>query len=218
MPRRSAAITVSNNTDLDLTLIADKVMRFHGSWTNDIEPPSTIPSKTCAGWEAESSGIGTGTEGVVTYQISNPRGDPPVFCQPELVFIHWNNPFVWRDATNPLEYWVTTTDVGQHDWPGGDRHDAGTNPPICTHEVFGIYSKANGIGGITWWDAVVNWPAILGLTALGEMDINLEFTIGLRLKGSVAQTVLATPCVGPQDIRTLSRTLGQPSLRKLFHM
>jgi hypothetical protein len=217
MPRRSTVITVSNNTDLDLTRMSE--VHNHGSYETD-GPPLTIPSKSCGSWKGQSSSIGRGTEGWVKYQISNPAssGDPPRLCLPELLFIYWDNPFVWAGDTKAIDYWVTTTDVGQLDSPGGDRHDQGTNPPGCTHELFGVSSQGNGTGGITWWDASVNWPFLLGLTVLGAIDINLEFTIGLRLKGSVAQTVLATPCVGPQDIRTLSRTLGRPSLRTLFHM
>ncbi|MGH6813365.1 MAG: hypothetical protein ACREDM_13855 [Methylocella sp.] len=222
MPRRSTRITLSNNTDLELTLIGT-AGPCHGSWTNDIPPPSTIPGKSCASWEAESSGIATGTEGWVKYQLSN--FDP---CQPELVFIYWDNPFIWSftgTPTNTFDHSVTTTDVtpvcdadkGQWDIPGGFPH-GGTNPPSCTHELIGISQVGNGIQGITWWDVVVNWPALLGLTVLGAADINLEFTIALRLKGSVGQTVFPTPCVGPQDIRAISQALKQPSLRALFHM
>jgi hypothetical protein len=221
MPRRSTRITISNNTELVLTRVDYDADPTHGVWTSyDLVPPSTIPGKTCATWQTESQGVGIGTEAWVKYQISNPDiiGIPAVHCQPELVFIYWDNPFVWKHDTKVIDYEVTTPDVGQYDEPGGDHHP-GTNPPGCTHEVFGVSAGGNVPRGITWWDVgPINWAFTLGLTAFGEMDVNLEFTLGLRLKGSVAQTVLATPCVGPQDIRTLSRTLGQPSLRKLFHM
>jgi hypothetical protein len=108
MPRRSTAITLSSNTGLDLTPIGT-AGPCHGSWTNEVSPPSMIPKKTCAGWEAESSGFLTETEGLVKYRISNPAP-----CQLELVFIYWNNPFVWQggsDGTKVIQYSVTTTDV-----------------------------------------------------------------------------------------------------------
>jgi len=219
MPRRSTRITISNNTPLDLRLIGT-AGPCHGSWTNDIAPPSMITKQSCASWEAESSGIATGTEGWVKYEIPNPGN-----CHPELAFIYWDNPFIWDTHTSAIEFFVTTTDVtpvcdadkGKWDTPGGFPH-GGTNPASCTHELFGVSSSGNGIQGITWWDVAVNWPALLGLTVLGQADINLEFTLGLRLKGSIRQTVLPTPCVGPQDIRALAQALRQPSLRKLFHM
>jgi hypothetical protein len=219
MPRRSTRITISNNTNLDLTLIGT-AGPCHGSWTNDISPPSTIAKGTCGSWEAESSGIATGTEGWAKYQLTNPGT-----CQPELVFVYWDNPFVWDSGTQAIRLSVTTTDVtpacdadkGQWDSPGGFPH-GGINPPSCTHELFGISSKGNGIEGITWWDVAVNWPALLGLTILGQADINLEFTVGLRLKGSVRQSILPTDCVSAQDILALAQSLKQPSLRALFHM
>lgn len=219
MPRRSTRITVSNNTDFDLTQIGTADL-CHGSWTNDIAPPSTIAKKSCASWEAESSGIGTGTEGWVKYQLSNPAP-----CVPELVFIYWDNPFAWAGDTKPIDFSVTTTDVtpacdpGNSHWdtPGGFPH-GGINPPSCTHQLFGIKASGNNVQGITWWDVAVNWPALLLLDVTGNLDINLEFTIGLRLKGSVGQTVLATPCVGPLDIRAMCQAHKQPSLRALFHM
>ena len=50
------------------------------------------------------------------------------------------------------------------------------------------------------------------VTVLGELDINLVFTLGVRLKGSIRQTV------GTLNIRASSQAKGQPSLRALFHM
>lgn len=220
MPRRSTTITIANPTDQDLTLIASHTC--HGCWTNDIAPPQTIAKNSCASWEAESCGIGTGTEGWVKYQISN----PVTGCVPELVFIYWDNPFAWRNDTKAIDFSVTTTDVtpvcdgdqGQWDPPGGFPH-GGTNPSLCTHELFGISAGGSGAGGITWWDVAVNWPALIGFTVLGQEDINLEFIIGLRDKGSLRQTVNSgVSCVGPKDIGALVREKGQPSLRALFHM
>ncbi|MBV8843978.1 MAG: hypothetical protein JO307_14310 [Bryobacterales bacterium] len=210
MARRSTQITLQNNTDLDLTMVSWHLC--HGSWTNDVSPPSTIPNQSTASWESESSGIATGTEGWVKYQITNPTS-----CVPELVYIYWDNPFVWANDTQAVNYSVTTTDVnppcdgGQWDTPGGFPH-GGTNPPECTHVLFGISCSGGSPQGITWWDVAVNWPALLGLTVLGQADINLQFTIGLGLKGSVRQMF------GTEDILAIARTKGQPSLRALMHL
>jgi hypothetical protein len=71
-----------------------------GIWTpGGWEPPSIIEAKTEQAWQAESSGIATGTEGYVKYKIGKvplvvPGGPPP---KPELadtIYIYWNNPFV----------------------------------------------------------------------------------------------------------------------------
>jgi hypothetical protein len=71
-------------------------------------------------------------------------------------------------------------------------------------------------GGITWWDALVNWPFQLGLTVVGAMDVNLEFTFGLRLRGSVDQTIFSF-YDGSKGLRSLASAAKVSSLRKLFH-
>jgi len=212
MAKRSTQITVQNNTDLDLTLIAADLC--HGCWTNNASPPSTIAKHSSAGWEAESCGILTGTEGWAKYQVTN-LGN----CVPELAYIYWDNSFVWANDTQAIYFSVTTTDVkppcdgdkGSWDTSGGFPH-GGTNPPECTHELFGVAAGGGGITGVSWWDVAVAWPALLGLTVLGQADINLQFTVGLRLKGSLGETV------GSQSILAIARAKRQPSLRKLFHM
>jgi hypothetical protein len=221
MPRRSTRVTLSNNTDLTLTRVA--AVLCHGAWTNDIEPPTSIAPKSCASWEAESSGVATGTEGWVKYQVNNAG----VTCVPELVFIYWDNPFVWSTSTRPIDRSVTTSDVtppcsaddGKWDGAGSVFPHGGKNPPDCAHSLVGVAARGNNQGGISWWDVVVNWPALLGLTVLGQIDINLEFTLALRRSDSLRETVFTSPCVAAVDsIRAVSEGAKQPSLRALFHM
>jgi hypothetical protein len=84
-----------------------------------------------------------------------------------------------------------------------------------SHELFMAEISGGGLGGITWWDVLVNWPALSLLTLAGQADINIEFKIGLRQKGSVGQTI---PCfVGGKSLRFLSNTAEQSSLRSLLH-
>src|SRR5271167_51045 len=134
MARRSTQITLNNNTDIDLTLVGN-AGPCHGSWSTNMSPPGTIPKQSTATWQSESSGVATGTEAWVKYQITNPGP-----CAPELLFIYWDNPFVWDNGTQAMNFSVTTTDVtppcdadqGQWDTSGGFPH-GGTNPPECTH-------------------------------------------------------------------------------------
>jgi len=63
----------------------------------------------------------------------------------------------------------------------------------------------------------MNWPTLLAFTVLGDADINLEFTIGLRLAGSVDQTIFSF-YDGSQGLRSLAGAAKQPSLRTLFRM
>jgi hypothetical protein len=55
------------------------------------------------------------------------------------------------------------------------------------------------------------------LTFAGDMDINLEFTIGLRQMGSVDETIYSF-YDGTKGLRALVTQAGQSSLRKLFQI
>jgi hypothetical protein len=220
MARRSTQVTIQNNMDLDLTMVHWHLC--HGEWSDGYPvPPATIGKGTSVTLQSESSGVGTGTEGWVTYQITNPTP-----CVPELVYIYWDNPFVWSDGTSAVNGSVTTTDrkpdclpddnnwdAFKWDTPGGFPH-GGTNPPECTHVIFGVSSAGGGIQGLTWFDfaAPANLTALLLLTLLGQADINLEFTIGLGLKGSMRQMFET------QSIGAIARAKRQPSLRALMHL
>jgi hypothetical protein len=213
MPKRSTQFTIQNNTDQDLTLFAANLC--HGSWTNDVAPPSTIAKQSTASWEAESSDIGTTTQGWVKYEITN--GAFPQ-CVPELVYISWNNPFLWTPSTKAINHSITTGDAtpdcdkGKGQWQHGGS--PGFNQPnFCKHEIFDISGDYNNTTTITWWDLTVNFPVVFALLALDpSTKINLQFTLGLRLKGSLRQTV------GPKKVRAIAKAKGQPSVRALFHM
>jgi hypothetical protein len=212
MPQRSIRITLQNNTDRNLTLIAAE--HCFGSWTNNIAPPSVIAMQSTVSWEGESSGVLQGTEGWVKYEINNNGNFKS--CSAELVYIHWDNPFVW-DKTNPLDYSLTMTDVtppcnaNEGKWDNGLGAEY-KQPSFCSHEIFGIDSQYDGgVQGITWWDVGVNWPILIGAAILGTEDISLKFTLGIRTAGSVRQTI------GAQGIRPIAVAKEQPSVRALLH-
>ena len=70
---------------------------------------------------------------------------------------------------------------------------------------------------MTWLDAVMSWPVLLVFTELGDADVNLQFTLGLRKAGSVDETIFSF-YDGSKGLRSLASTAQQSSLRKLFHM
>ncbi len=225
MPRRSTRIKLSNNTPFTLTLIGASGP-CHGSWTDLWQPPQEIQPRTQGAWESESSGIGTGTQGWVKYLIENTDYDsnstnaPQSLCRQELAYIQWDNPFVWANDTQPIFFSVSTSDVtppcdadkGVWDFPG-----SGLSSRNCRHELFGAEIIGAQQGGITWWDAVMSWPVLLVFTVTGDMDVNLEFTVVLRQLGSVDETIFSF-YDGSKGLRSLARTAGQSSLKKLFHM
>jgi hypothetical protein len=222
MARRSVRITLLNNTPFTLTWLASN--RCHGIWTDPWIPPRLIAPQSQGTWQTESSGIGTGTEAWVKYLLTNNGVDfmTGQSCVPELVFIHWDNPFIWSPHLEPVQKSVGTVDVPppcDDDGSGSGTFPpvAGTNPPGCRHELFVAGIAGSGISNVTWWDAIVNWPALLGLTVLGEADVNLQFTLGLRAVGSVGQTI-RTLYDGHQGLRPLAQTAGRLNFRALFNM
>jgi hypothetical protein len=223
MPRRSTRITLLNNTPFTLTFLASN--RCHGDWTDPWQPPSRIPPNTQGAWQSESSGIATGTEAWVKYLLNTTDSDFATGqpCLPELVYIHWDNPFVWGPHTKPIpDHTVGTSDVTTPCDDGGTT--SGTFPPVggttpqgCRHELFMAGMSGAGISNVTWWDVIVNWPALLGLIVTGEADVNLQLTLGLRAVGSVGQTIRSL-YDGRQGLRSLARTAGRSSFRALFNM
>jgi len=226
MPRRSIRITLQNNTSSTLTLLKKGVC--HGEFTDGLEPRlPRIPPKGADVWQTESSGIATGTEGWIKYALEDPGNDPTSgeACVRELIYIHWDNPFIWDGDTKPIDdpsSMVRTSDFSPPcDDDGGEGSTFGFQPGgksssrVCRHEVFGA-TAGGGNRGITWWDVAVNWPFLLGFTIIGDLDINLEVTLGLRQAGSISQTI-KTFHDGSKGLRSLSTAAGISSLKTLFH-
>ena len=92
----------------------------------------------------------------------------------------------------------------------------GITSPKCNPELFATDMKGAGMN-IPWYDMIVNWPNIAFLTLIGAADVNLQFTIGLRKKGSIRQTLFCLPD-GSRGLHSLATATGQSSVRKLFNM
>jgi hypothetical protein len=225
MPKRSTRVTLSNNTPLTLTLVPDAVQLCHGQWTEGWQPPpNQIMSKTAGSWQSESHGLATGTEGWVKYELAAPpnTASPP---PPELVYVHWDNPFVWGNGTQPSDQQVSVEDVTPACNKNKGAWDNGSFNPMAqpTHELF-IAGMTTNNEGWTWGTGtggavttiVLAWPALilLGITQLLH-DINIEIVLGLRQKGSVDQTIFGL-VDGAKGLRTVAHAAGQPSLRKLL--
>jgi hypothetical protein len=229
MPARSVKLTLSNNTSFALTLVGASGP-CHGSWTDPLQPPSVIQPRSHGTWESESSGILTGTEGWVKYVIENDdhdsnSGQP---CMHELVYIHWDNPFVWDNSTNPLDFSVTTTDrtppcdadKGVLDHPGEfTTVFTGTGrSQNCRHELFVAGVDRQGLT-VDFAAALFGWPAILlnNILGTGQANINFSITLGLRQQGSVDQTILSFHD-GRLGLRPLAKEVGETSVRALLRM
>ena len=87
MSARSTTVKLQNTTDFTLTLINAEL--DHGIWSQNQYPPRTIGPKSEGSWMSESDGFMTGTEGSVTYQLSDSKGN---------VYIEWDNPYIGSNS------------------------------------------------------------------------------------------------------------------------
>ena len=97
MAARSVTIIVDNTTDVALTGANSNL--DHGIWGTN--PPARIEAGATATWEAESSGVATGTEGSVDYTLELGLGSTGK------VHVHFDNPFVGSnsyDQSAPAAY------------------------------------------------------------------------------------------------------------------
>ena len=108
MPARSTRVTLRNRTPFTLTLTNSGL--DHGQWTDGgWNPPASIAPEATLGWQSESEGIATGTEGSVTYYITSSWHTwilihPEVKMQPgATVTALWHGP-------DHLDLFVTGTD------------------------------------------------------------------------------------------------------------
>lgn len=228
MPKRLTRITLLNNTSFDLSLVSGGDQLCHGQWTKGWQPPpAQIKAMNSASWQSESHGFLTGTEGWVKYEIpANTITQTP----PELVFIHWDNPYIWSNGTTPCEQQVSMNDVKPSCKSNKGAWDNGSfgGQPVTTnpaHELFCVGFQNNGQG----WDwgtgpvgqvttVVVAWPALLILGLVdAEQDVHIEIILGLRTADSVGQTIFNC-WDGRKGLRTLANIANEPSMRRLFAM
>jgi hypothetical protein len=199
-------------------------------------PPSQHPL-----WQSESGGgtFLTGTEGYIQYVLAATTIDSSgnTVQSPELITIHWDNPFVWDEGTEPIVTRpVSTSEVTGDNCPQPPLTDTiqigfdtdpgpgfnGIGGP-ARHELFTASIINNGVGldlgtgpGVGF-EIAFFWPGILTSAFIQALqDIHLEFTIVLRKKGSVSSTICSF-YDGKLGLKALASKAGQSSLKKLFN-
>jgi hypothetical protein len=113
MASRSVNVNFVNHSDV--ALIRGSGNLSHGIWTT--QPPLRIEAAATVGWESESNGVATGTEGEVTYNIETGPGQTAGSAH-----FHWDNPFAGSnsyDDSTPVGY--------KADRSGGDGDNATVN-------------------------------------------------------------------------------------------
>lgn len=211
------------------------------------EPNSSLPGTIAPGeivtWSSADSelSVGAGTQAWVKYTAAGENiylspANPEVNVT-ELVYICWDNPFDWGEHTVPLNGGTSLSNISP---PCGDDgavaaiwgvssvsgFPAAVPGTILATELFSVGASSSpgpqsidtGSGLAEVWNGAVGWPllAVEGLIN-AEKDINLHFTIGLRLQGSVMGSI-RNFYDGKKGVRALASKARQPSLRKLFNL
>ncbi|WP_321910274.1 OmpL47-type beta-barrel domain-containing protein [Paraburkholderia sp. J11-2] len=113
MAARSVSVNLKNASDV--ALIYNHGSLSHGIITTN--PPSRIEPGTTGSWESESSGVATGTEGEVFYDIETAPGQTAGTAH-----FHWDNPFVGSNS-----YDESVPDGYKAGRSGGDGDNATVN-------------------------------------------------------------------------------------------
>jgi len=113
MSRIQMKVSISNKTDVPLTLINEELV--HGDFTPDLSPPRTIEAGERKFFKGEGNIVpvnvpSTGTEGRVRYQIAAPDGGE--------LFVHWDSPLIESQFGNTFHifappHWEVTSSGGQ---------------------------------------------------------------------------------------------------------
>jgi hypothetical protein len=127
MAARSVTINFDNTTDV--ALVFAKSHLDHGIW--GAHPPQRIEAGASVSWEAESSGVATGTEGYVDFSLELGLGSSGT------VHIYFDNPFVGSnsyDQSAPAAYALNRVGDGSGDdstahWVFTDASSTGDGIP-----------------------------------------------------------------------------------------
>jgi hypothetical protein len=229
MPVRSFRVLLSNN--LDFPLIRVQHHLCWGEWTpGGWEPPATIPPRTEVGWQSESDGIATGTEGWVKYRIGVPPsvipgGTPPPPVLTETVYIYWNNPFLSspfneEDDTHAKGS-VTVSDVTA-DCDADDTNGGGsTFDPISSFDLLPKGQVRGRPKGASDSDELlldlpqVPFAPVIISGTVGQIVENAWGRFILRTKGSVRQS-LPLNYDTSEGLRPFKLNDTQTSVRAIF--
>jgi hypothetical protein len=228
MPVRSFRVLLSNNLGFPLILVEPHLC--HGEWTpGGWEPPATIPAMTELGWQSESGGIATGTEGWVKYRIGVPPsvlpgGPPPPPVLTETVYIYWNNPFLSsplseKDNTHAKGS-VTVSDVtadcdADDTGGGGSTFDPmkSSFDLLPTGRVPGRPLGPSGSNEFLEDLPQVPFAPVIILGTVGQITENAWGRFILRTKGSVRQSL---PLNYSGGLRAFKLNDAQVSVRAMF--
>lgn len=118
-PARSILVNCHNQTGVQLKLSAwaltHGVVSHHDEQNRDLVPPAVIQPNSTVQWASESSGVATGTEGNVSYEIMD--GASSSF------YFHWNNAFASNSYGTHYNTFNETISKGYTIFISGNHRD-----------------------------------------------------------------------------------------------
>jgi hypothetical protein len=197
----SRSVTVNFVNSSDVALIGASGSLSHGIWTH--QPPTRIEAGATVSWESESSGVLTGTEGEVTYQIETGPGQTAGTAH-----FHWDNPFVGSnsyDEAVPVGYKADRTGGG------GDNATVNWSFDCSSSTCDGIPDDWK-IKGVTIDPGDGSGPQFINLPAMGatvnkpdifvQLDWMADGTHSHALSGAAIKTVVTAFANAPFKSRT----------------
>lgn len=243
MPVRTYEIFVANHTEYPLRRTGHNLC--HGEWTpGGWEPPEEIPAGKELGWQSESAGLATGTEGWAKYRLATPAvdtripggGGPPLApVLRDTLYVYWNNPFLagttrhsrtraWADLTVNDVHIPDCDPLESEDHPAG-RGSRFTDDRLPAPSEYHVSLKGYNAGGDRNDDIIVlrqvlgalytfPWSILLLAGSVGIIE-HPVLHLTVRRKGSLKQ---ALPLGYQGGVRRLMQVVSVTTVRELLRV
>ena len=219
MAEREFDIHLFNHSDATLVKISHPDHELcHGEWTEPLRPPDRIPPAPTdeVRFKSESSGLGTGVQGFVKYQL---EGSSEVLC------ITWDNPFAF--GVTKFKVVLDTTNITVRACeiePDGDSTFPG---PAPRHRA--VPNNFSNDGSFDGFVTFVSELPLAPVFIFGNMSIDaharLDLTVANLPTSLSALTALALRGFTPRNgfdpakgIRPVFRNTGITSLRQILRI
>jgi hypothetical protein len=188
MPARVFRYTLENTFE-GHTLTLESHSLCGGCWTDGWRPPATLASGAKGGWQSESCGIMTGTQGWVKYRINSDSSG----ASPGLVYIYWTNPYLGVTRWRWDIFGQDTTADCDEDAPGagsGFAAETGENARPSSLFLDAVeVRRTDDVSGSTNPLVILHAPLVIPLA--GGIWERVE--IDLRLRSTATPTLLPPP-------------------------
>ena len=189
MPVRSVRVHIYNESSY-LTMQRTALQACHGGWTDGWAPPPTsiAPGKDSL-FQAESDGVGTGTEGYIKFDLVAADG------KHGMVYLYWDNPYS-LGATNfklRTDKMDVPADCGPTNQDSSAFNDSG-NPQPLDFGVQYAYGDLDGDNSMNDTPLQTLGSALEGpATIFGEVNIVAHAWVDAHIQDQEPRGLPSTP-------------------------